>query len=87
MPGPGLIPYTVQAPFWSDGAATQRWLALPNNIPIDGEADGDFLLPAGSVLVQQFRLGGALIETRLLMRHPDGSWAGASGGWWTRAAS
>ena len=81
MPGPGLIPYSIQAPFWSDGAEKQRWFALPNNVPIDVEADGDFLFPTGSVLVKQFRLGGMLIETRLLMRHPDGSWAGYSYEW------
>src|SRR5262249_53472861 len=26
---PGVIPYSVNAPFWSDGAHKQRWLALP----------------------------------------------------------
>ena len=80
-PGPGLIPYSVQAPFWSDGAAKDRWLALPNGTTVTVEADGDFTFPTGSVLVKQFRLGGALIETRLLMRHTDGSWAGYSYEW------
>jgi uncharacterized repeat protein (TIGR03806 family) len=80
-PGPGLIPYTVQAPFWSDGAAKERWLALPNGTSVTAAADGDFTFPNGSVLVKQFRLGGALVETRLLMRHTDGSWAGYSYEW------
>src|SRR4029450_7886025 len=26
---PGVIPYSVNAPFWSDGAHKERWLALP----------------------------------------------------------
>jgi uncharacterized repeat protein (TIGR03806 family) len=80
-PGTGLIPYAVQAPFWSDGAVKERWLALPNGTAVTVEADGDFSFPPGSVLVKQFRLGGALIETRLLMRHPDGSWAGYTYEW------
>ena len=80
-PGPGLIPYSVQAPFWSDGATKDRWLALPNGTTVTVAADGDFTFPTGSVLVKQFRLGGALIETRLLMRHTDGSWAGYSYEW------
>ena len=80
-PGPGLIQYSVQAPFWSDGAAKERWLALPNGTAVTVAADGDFTFPTGSVLVKQFRLGGALIETRLLMRHTDGSWAGYSYEW------
>jgi uncharacterized repeat protein (TIGR03806 family) len=81
LPGSGLIPYTVTAPFWSDGAGKTRWLAIPNGTDIDVEADGDFEFPPGSVLVKQFHLGGDLVETRLLMRHPDGVWAGYSYRW------
>jgi uncharacterized repeat protein (TIGR03806 family) len=33
------------------------------------------------VLRKDFRLDGALIETRLFMRHPDGTWAGYSYEW------
>ena len=45
------------------------------------QADGDFALPNGSVLLKHFRLGGTLVETRLFMRHPDGAWAGYSYEW------
>ena len=31
--------------------------------------------------MKHFRLGGALIETRLFMRHPDGDWAGYTYEW------
>jgi uncharacterized repeat protein (TIGR03806 family) len=81
QPGTGLIPYDVTADFWSDGADKSRWLAIPDLTSIDVEADGDFTFPPGSVLVKQFHLGGQLIETRLLMRHPDGVWAGYSYRW------
>lgn len=80
-PAPGLIPYTVNAPFWSDGADKERYLALPEGTRISRNAAGDFTFPAGSVLVKSFRLGGQLIETRLLMRHPDGEWAGYTYEW------
>ena len=30
QPASGLIPYAPNAPFWSDGAAKTRWLALPD---------------------------------------------------------
>ena len=30
QPASGLIPYAINAPFWSDGAAKDRWLALPD---------------------------------------------------------
>ena len=28
QPATGLIPYAINAPFWSDGATKERWLAL-----------------------------------------------------------
>ncbi len=44
--------------------------------------DGDWLLPTGTVLMKNFRLqSGQLFETRLLMRHPDGEWAGYTYQW------
>ncbi len=30
QPATGLIPYAINAPFWSDGANKERWLALPD---------------------------------------------------------
>jgi uncharacterized repeat protein (TIGR03806 family) len=81
LPASGLIPYSVAAPFWSDGAVKERWLALPNQTTIQVQADGDFVFPPGSVLMKHFRLGATLAETRLFMRHPDGTWAGYSYEW------
>lgn len=80
-PAPGLIPYKVNAPFWSDGAEKERWLALPDNRTIAVGGDTDWELPAGSVLMKHFRIGSRLIETRLLMRHPDGEWGGFTYEW------
>lgn len=80
-PAAGLIPYAPAAAFWSDGATKERWLALPDGTSMPVGADGDFTLPEQSVLVQHFRLGDRLVETRLLMRHPDGAWAGYSYEW------
>ncbi|HEY8520605.1 MAG TPA: PQQ-dependent sugar dehydrogenase [Gammaproteobacteria bacterium] len=80
-PAPGLIPYDVAAPFWSDGADKERWLAVPDGTVVAVGADGDFTFPSGTVLMKHFRLNGALVETRLLMRHPDGVWAGYSYEW------
>ena len=80
-PASGLIPYTVNADFWSDGATKERYMALPDGRQVANRANGDFDFPAGSVLVKSFRLGGQLIETRLLMRHPDAGWAGYTYEW------
>jgi uncharacterized repeat protein (TIGR03806 family) len=81
QPATGLIPFEPAAPFWSDNAVKERWLAVPNGTPISVGADGDFTFPNGTVLMKNFRLGGALIETRLFMRHPDGDWAGYTYEW------
>jgi uncharacterized repeat protein (TIGR03806 family) len=81
QPASGLIPYQVAAPFWSDGADKERWLAIPDGTTVAVGADGDFSFPNGTVLVKHFRVNGELIETRLFMRHPDGEWAGYTYEW------
>ena len=80
-PGSVLVPYALQAPFWSDGAVKQRWIAMPDGTQATVTATNDLDFPNGTVLVKQFKLGGKKIETRLLMRHTDGTWAGYSYEW------
>jgi uncharacterized repeat protein (TIGR03806 family) len=81
QPATGLIPYAPAAPFWSDSATKERWLAIPNGTAIGRGADGDFNFPNGTVLMKHFRLDNQLVETRLFMRHPDGDWAGYTYEW------
>jgi uncharacterized repeat protein (TIGR03806 family) len=80
-PATGLVPYAPNAPFWSDGAVKERFLALPNGATISVDANGDFQFPNGTVLVKNFRLGTRRVETRLFMRHTDGEWAGYTYEW------
>ena len=77
----GLIPYDLNAPFWSDDIIKTRWLALEDGTQIDIETNGDWTFPNNSVLVKNFDLNGRRIETRLLVRHADGSWGGYSYEW------
>ncbi len=81
LPGPGLIAYEPAAPFWSDGAAKLRWMALPDGEVVTTGEDGDWQFPVGTVLVKSFERDGQRLETRLFMRHDDGSWAGYSYRW------
>jgi uncharacterized repeat protein (TIGR03806 family) len=81
QPASGLIPYTPNAAFWSDGAVKERWIGLPDGQNITVGAEGDWDFPNGTVLMKNFRLDNRLIETRLLMRHPDGVWAGYTYEW------
>jgi uncharacterized repeat protein (TIGR03806 family) len=84
LPASGLIPFAPNAPFYSDGAVKQRWLALPNGSQIVVENSNDFTFPVGSVLMKNFTLGSQLVETRLFMRHNDGNWAGYTYEWNTQ---
>jgi len=81
QPAAGLISWEPLAPAWSDGADKDHWLAIPDGTTMAIGADGDFAFPEGTVLAQHLRLEGVLVETRLLMRHPDGGWAGYSFEW------
>jgi uncharacterized repeat protein (TIGR03806 family) len=81
-PASGLVPYTVNAALWSDGATKERFVALPDGKTITvSDVDGDFDFPNGTVLVKNFTIGGTRIETRIFMRHDDGGWAGYTYEW------
>ena len=73
VPSQGLIPYDIVVPFWSDGAAKLRWVAVPN-AKIKYSPAGDWIFPKGTVFVKTFELptdaaGSAKrrLETRLLV--------------------
>ena len=77
-PSPGLIPYDMIEPFWSDGAAKSRWMAIPNDgthdtpeeqIQFSNTEPWDF--PRGAVLVKHFELGGNRLETRFEVKGDD----------------
>jgi glucose/arabinose dehydrogenase/mono/diheme cytochrome c family protein len=62
-PAPGVFPYGVNAPLWSDAAAKQRWIALPNDGTHDSASekigfspDGNWSFPVGTVFIKHFEL-------------------------------
>ncbi len=62
-PAPGIIPYRVNSPLWSDRAAKQRWLALPNDGDFDTPAEKitfestrEWTFPPGTVFIKHFEL-------------------------------
>lgn len=77
----GVISYEPQVPFWSDHAEKTRYFAIPDGTQITQKPDGDFDLPIGSVTLKNFRLGNKLVETRMMVRHSDGEWAGYTYEW------
>ena len=87
-PAPGLIPYSVNVPFWSDGAGKERFLALPGETQIKFHEEGTWECDDGAVMVKSFTLetedGNAetrqFIETRLLVKQHD-RWVGYTYAW------
>jgi uncharacterized repeat protein (TIGR03806 family) len=88
-PAPGIIPYDVNTPLWTDGAAKNRWIALPNNgshnsaaEQIKFDAEGNWKFPAGTVLIKHFGLPNnarnpdqiVKMETRFLVFTTDGAY-------------
>lgn len=78
---PGLIPYEINAPLWSDGADKERYFAIPADASILADAGGGWEMPPGSVTMKIFRIGGKPVETRIYRRALDGRWSGFSYEW------
>ena len=95
-PAPGLIPYRVNTPLWSDGAEKRRWIAVPHDGTPDNPGErigftrtGEWTFPAGTVLVKHFELDldetqpgpPRRLETRLLVLAEGGTAYGATYKW------
>jgi glucose/arabinose dehydrogenase/mono/diheme cytochrome c family protein len=91
-PVPSLLAYGVNSPLWSDGAAKQRWMAIPSqggSNRIGVLPSGEWSFPGGTVFVKHFeiqtnRLDPAAIrrlETRLLVLQTNGGAYGVTYRW------
>jgi uncharacterized repeat protein (TIGR03806 family) len=83
-PAKGVLPYEVNTPLFSDYTAKYRFVALPPGARAKYHTTDAFEFPVGTVLVKTFAMfrdlrdpakGRRLIETRLLVRKPEG-WVG-----------
>ena len=82
-PAPGLVPYSVNLPFWSDHAIKSRWFTLPNaGTTFTWSKDGLWTLPTGSIWVKHFDMemqrgvpaSKKRIETRLIVKNATGAY-------------
>ncbi len=84
----GLIPYSVNAAGWADGAAADRFIALPGASKITYRSSQSWACPDGTALVQTLFLetepagiaAPRRIETRVLLKQ-EGEWAGYTYRW------
>ena len=75
-PAPGVIPYTVNVPLWSDAAVKTRWMAVPTGTTISFSPTGEWTFPSGTVFIKHFELpvddrNPAItrrLETRIIVR-------------------
>jgi uncharacterized repeat protein (TIGR03806 family) len=88
-PAPGFVPYDVNAPLWSDGAAKRRWIGLQPGERIGFAPTGEWAFPAGTVFVKHFELPlddtapdlRKRLETRLLVVDETGNGYGVTYRW------
>jgi len=85
---PGVMAYSINAPFWSDGASKERFFALPGSAAIDFKADKLWDWDDGAVTVKSFALNfeegnpasKKYIETRIVLKQHD-QWLGYTYRW------
>ena len=80
-PEPGIVPYDINVPFWSDHAVKTRWFSIPD--VSDGMAwseEGNWTFPEGQVWIKHFDLdldrdnpgtNVRRLETRFLVKTAD----------------
>ncbi len=82
-PSPGLVPYDVNLPFWSDHAIKRRWFVVPDGSSrFTASDEGLWTLPAGTIWVKHFDMemqrgvpaSKKRIETRLLVKNAGGAY-------------
>jgi uncharacterized repeat protein (TIGR03806 family) len=95
-PAPGLIPYSVNTPLWTDGATKKRWIAIPNNGSYNTAAEqvvfaenSEWTFPEGTVFIKHFAMpldenNPSLLkrlETRFVVRKQNGGLYGVTYKW------
>ncbi len=84
QPAGGVVPYDINTPLFSDYAVKHRFVKLPPGASAKYHETDVFELPVDTILVKTFAYphdlrepskGERLVETRLLIRRPEG-WVG-----------
>ena len=95
IPAAAFLPYTVNVPLWSDGAAKTRWFSVPNSgapytpdEQVSFAPTGEWSFPSGTIFIKHFDLvtneitgDKRRLETRLLVRDINGAVYGQTYKW------
>lgn len=79
--GPALRAFEPRFALWSDGAAKQRWIALPQGTQVDASQPDAWRFPVGTRLWKTFSVDGQPVETRHLVVGPGGQLDAATYVW------
>ena len=80
-PQPGIVPYELNVPFWSDNARKRRWFSVPDaNQVMQFSRAANWSFPTGTVWIKHFDLeltngvpsSARRLETRFLVRNTNG---------------
>lgn len=78
---PGILPFDVNTPLWSDFASKRRWFSIPaTNKTISFNADSNWAFPEGGVWIKHFELemkkgdpsSSRRLETRFIVKTKTG---------------
>lgn len=81
QPAPGVVPYALNAPLFSDYAHKLRFVRLPDGSQVEYNPDSVFQFPKGTAIVKTFfyyiderdtSKGKRLMETRVLLHEQKG---------------
>jgi glucose/arabinose dehydrogenase len=81
-PYPGIVPFEINVPFWSDNALKSRWFSVPStNQAIGFSAESAWSSPTGTIWIKHFDLlltsgvpsSARRLETRILVKNNDGN--------------
>lgn len=81
-PFPGIVPFDINVPFWSDNAHKTRWFSVPStNLAFGFDPELPWASPTGTVWIKHFDLlltsgvpaSARRVETRLLVKNAEGA--------------
>ena len=80
-PNPGIVPYDINVPFWSDNALKRRWFSVPDaSRAIGFSPEANWSFPSATIWIKHFDLeltngvpeSARRLETRFIVRNDSG---------------